>query len=106
MTANSLKTETPIMPTDNTSKQVTNSKDLVKPNDDEFASKPHYPVLDGLHEHIDGTPIVTLVQGMTPSSLIQGEQQRWSVGGLTRLYTKSANYLLNLQLFFTNCSNT
>ena len=51
-TANSSKTETPIMPTDNTSKQVSDSKDLDKPEDDEYASKPR---LDGLHEHIDGT---------------------------------------------------
>ena len=81
VTANSLKTETPIMPTDNTSKQVTNSKDLVKPNDDEFASKPHYPVLDGLHEHIDGTPIVTLVQGDDTIILDPGRattlERRW-----------------------------
>ena len=53
------------MPTDNTSKQVSDSKDLDKPEDDEYASK---PLLDGLHEHIDRTPIVTLVQGMTQSS--------------------------------------
>ena len=77
-TANSSKTETPIMPTDNTSKQVSDSKDLDKPEDDEYASKPR---LDGLHEHIDGTPIVTLVQGMTQSSLILGEQQRWNGDG-------------------------
>ncbi|CAX40366.1 protein required for sporulation, putative [Candida dubliniensis CD36] len=81
VTANSLKTETPIMPTDNTSKQVTNSKDSVKPNDDEFASKPHYPVLDGLHEHIDGTPIVTLVQGDDTIILDPGRattlERRW-----------------------------
>lgn len=77
-TANSSKTETPIMPTDNTSKQVSDSKDLDKPEDDEYASKPR---LDGLHDHIDGTPIVTLVQGDDTIILDPGRattlERRW-----------------------------
>ncbi|KAF6066510.1 Nitrogen Permease regulator of amino acid transport activity 3 family protein [Candida albicans] len=73
-----IKDRTPIMPTDNTSKQVSDSKDSDKPEDDEYASKPR---LDGLHEHIDGTPIVTLVQGDDTIILDPGRattlERRW-----------------------------
>ena len=65
------------MPTDNTSKQVSDSKDLDKPEDDEYASKPR---LDGLHEHIEDSYSNTS-SGDDTIILDPGEQQRWNGDG-------------------------